>query len=392
MVARSASGSGSMKVASGTSRWALPSGIPRRTPSARASGLASTTGPGSHGRPPRMSGPVGKGSQARARASSSGRWGRWRWSSRIVVGPFVGRGGWIGGLVDEEVVAAETGVALTSFRVQDPEGRVPPRRAVAVAGDERLRPLADDVASEPDPRSAGELETEAGRLGDGGRQAAGQARWLEHDHERLRPTGEGRQTAEPVRDPGGLVRGGQPATGQVEDEQVHRAAGQQRARDGQALVEGLRGDDHEPFEPDAPGDRLDRVEAARQVQPGHDRAGRLGLRREPEDQRGPSARAVAADRDAGRARQAAGTEDRVERREPGVDDPIVGGRGRLGSMRRDRGGCRGGREGEGPVRDRGGRVGRAVPAALGAAAPQRACRLATAAVTSGERVAIGRLD
>ena len=278
-----------------------------------------------------------------------------------MVGPFVGRGGWIGGLVDEEVVAAETGVALTSFRVQDPEGRVPPRRAVAVAGDERLRPLADDVASEPDPRSAGELETEAGRLGDGGRQAAGQARWLEHDHERLRPSGEGRQTAEPVRDPGGLVRGGQPATGQVEDEQVHRAAGQQRARDGQALVEGLRGDDHEPFEPDAPGDRLDRVEAARQVQPGHDRAGRLGLRREPEDQRGPSARAVAADRDAGRAGQAAGTEDRVERREPGVDDPIVGGRGRLGPMRRDGGGCRGGCEGEGPVRDRGGRVARGGP-------------------------------
>ncbi len=75
-IARSASGSGSMKIASGTSRWALPSGIPRRTPRARASGSASTTGPGSHGRPPRMSGPGGKGSEARARASSSGRCGR----------------------------------------------------------------------------------------------------------------------------------------------------------------------------------------------------------------------------------------------------------------------------------------------------------------------------
>ena len=79
MAARSASGSGSTKVASGTSRWALPSGIPRRTPSARASWFASTTGPGSHGRPPRTSGPVGKDREsleARARASSRGRCGR----------------------------------------------------------------------------------------------------------------------------------------------------------------------------------------------------------------------------------------------------------------------------------------------------------------------------
>ncbi len=156
-----------MKVASGTSRWALPSGIPRRTPSARASGFASMTGPGSHGRPPRTSGPGGKGSKARARASSRGRCGRWRWRSRIAVGPFVDRGGWIGGVVAEEVVAAEAGVALATLRVEDPEGRPPPRRAVAIACDQRLRPLADDVASEPDPRPPGELEAEAGRLGDG---------------------------------------------------------------------------------------------------------------------------------------------------------------------------------------------------------------------------------
>ena len=74
--ARSASGSGSTKVASGASRWALASGIPRRTPSARASGFASMTAPGSHGRPPSTSGPVGKGSEARAIASSRGRCGR----------------------------------------------------------------------------------------------------------------------------------------------------------------------------------------------------------------------------------------------------------------------------------------------------------------------------
>jgi hypothetical protein len=112
------------------------------------------TGPGSHGRPPSTSGPVGKGSKARARASARGRCGRWRWRSRIALGPFVD----IGGLcfievsvVAEEVVTTEAGVALAALRVEDPKGGPLSRRAVAVAGDQRLGPLADDVAPEPDP-------------------------------------------------------------------------------------------------------------------------------------------------------------------------------------------------------------------------------------------------
>ena len=232
-------------------------------------------------------------------------------------------GAWIGGLIDEEVVAAEAGVALAALGVEDPERRPPPRRAVSIAGDERLRPLADDVASEPDPRPPGELEAEAGRLGDGGREATGEARRFEDDEERLRPPGERRQPAEPVGDPGRAVRGGQPAAGQVQDEQVHRAPGQQRATDGQALVERLRRDDHEPFEADAAGDRLDRVEAARRGPARRRSSPRLGLGGEPEDERRPAARAVAADRDAGRPGQAAGSQDRIERGEPGVDDAVV---------------------------------------------------------------------
>jgi hypothetical protein len=112
----------------------------------------------------------------------------------MVDGPFVDRGGWIGGLfedlVAEEVVAGEAGVALAAVGVQDPEGRPPPRRAVSIAGDQRLRPLADDVAPEPDPRPPRELETKAGRLGHGGRQPARVARWFEHDEERLRAPGQ----------------------------------------------------------------------------------------------------------------------------------------------------------------------------------------------------------
>ena len=122
---------------------------------------------------------------------------------------------------------------------------------------------------------------------------------------------------------GRAIRGGQPAAGQVEDEQVDRAPGEQRAPDGEALVEGLGGDHDQPFEPDAAGDGLDRVEAAREVEPGDDRALRLGFRREPEDERRPAARTVASDRNARRLREAAGSQDRVERREAGVDDPVV---------------------------------------------------------------------
>ncbi len=125
-----------------------------------------------------------------------------------------------GGLIDEEVVATEAGVAFAAVGVEDPERRPPPRRAVAVAGDERLRPLSDDVAPEPDPRPPGELEADPGRLGDGGGEAAGQARRFEDDEERLRPPGERGQPAEPVGDPRRSIRGGQPAAGQVEDEEI----------------------------------------------------------------------------------------------------------------------------------------------------------------------------
>jgi hypothetical protein len=235
----------------------------------------------------------------------------------------------------EEVVAAEAGVSLATLRVEDPEGRPPPRRAVSIACDQRLRPLAHDVASEPDPRPSGEFEAETGRLGDGGRQATRVTGRFEHDEERLRAPGERRQPAEPVDDAGGLVGGRQPATGQVEDEQVDRAPGEQRATDGQTFVERLGGDDHQPVEPDTAGDRLDRVEAARQVEPGHDRAGVLRLGGEPVDERRPAARAVAADRDARVPWQAARPQDGVERSEPGVDDPVVGGWDRVGTMGRD---------------------------------------------------------
>ena len=272
-----------------------------------------------------------------------------------------------GGLVDEEVVAAEAGVALAALRVEDPEGRPPPRRAVAVAGDERLGPLADDVASEPDPRPPGELEAEAGRLGDGGREAAGQAR-AARARRGASPTRRASAASRPSRS---AIRAGlsvaasrPPGRSRTSRSTERPASSAPPMARPSSSVSGR--DDHEPFEPDAAGDRLDRVEAARQVEPGHDRARDLGLGGEPEDERRPAARAVAADRDAGRPRQAARPEDRVERREAGVDDAVVGVGPRLGTV-------------PGPVGRRAGRAPGPAPGAgsalrAGASRDPRSCR------------------
>ena len=271
-----------------------------------------------------------------------------------MLGPFhMDRGGWIGGLIGgEEIVSTEAGVTLAALRVEDPERRPAPRRAVAIAGDQRLGSLAHDVATETNPRAAGELQAESGRSGHGTCQVAGEAGRLEHHEQRLRAPSQGGDAAEALGQAGRPIRGGEAAAGQVQDEQIDRTAGQQRATDGQPLVEGLRGDDHQPLEPDAAGDGLDRVEALGEVDPGHDGTRRLGLRGEPVDERGPAARAVTAERDARRARQATRTQDGVERREPGPDDPLVevrsGFRFRRGFERHQ---DRYGRQREGPVGD-----------------------------------------
>ena len=242
------------------------------------------------------------------------------------MGPF-GVGG--GGLVDggdrlhEKVVPAEAAVAFTALRIEDPEGRPPPRRAVSIARDQRLRPLPDDVVSEADPRPPGKFEAEPARLGDGAGHRAGEPGWLEDDEERLRPTGEGGQPAQPVGDLVRPVRLREAAARQVEEQQVDRSAGEEAPGDGQTFIEGLGRDDHEPFEPDAARDGLDRVERPGEIEPGDDPTGDLRLRDQPERERGPAARAVAADGDAGRSGQAAGTEDRIEAGEPGGDDPLV---------------------------------------------------------------------
>jgi hypothetical protein len=107
---------------------------------------------------------------------------------------------------------------------------------------------------------------------------------------------------------------------QVEHEQVHRAAGEQRRRDGQALIEIRRRHDDEPLEANATRNRLDRVECLPEVEPRDDRARRLRLRHGSQRNGGFAARARPPQRDAGGSRQAARSQDRVECREPCRDD------------------------------------------------------------------------
>jgi hypothetical protein len=256
-----------------------------------------------------------------------------------MVGPWLEDGGGVGEEVGEERLAEEAGIPAAALRVQDPELRPPPRRTGSVPGDDYLRPLADDVPAEPDPRPLGQLQPEPGRLGDRARDRAGEARRLEDDEKDGGSASQRREPAQPVRDrgrppaiapganPTGEARGGSvrasPIARQVDDEEVHRAARDERPGHRQRLVQGGRLKDDEPFETDPSGDRLDRVEAPGQIDVGNDRAGGLGFGRKPQGEGGLAARGLPPDGQGGRARDPTRAEDGIQRGEPRPDDPLV---------------------------------------------------------------------
>jgi hypothetical protein len=231
----------------------------------------------------------------------------------------------VGGVVPQQLVVEEAGVAFSAVGVEDPELRPPTRRTGPVAGDHHLRQLADDVASQPDPAPPGEFEAETGGLPDGRAQGGGQRRRLQQDQQRVRSAGERREAVEPVGDAG---RSGRrialwlEAGWQIHDEEVHRSPRQERRSDRPALVELLRRDDDQPLQPDAASDGLDGVEAATEVQPGDDRATGLGLGDESEGERRLAAPPGAAEGEARRPRHAAGAEDRIECREARRDNTV----------------------------------------------------------------------
>ena len=244
---------------------------------------------------------------------------------------------------------AEAGVALPAVGVEDPQRRPPPWWAGAIARDDHLRSLADDVAPEPDPRSAGELEPDPRRFSDRALEAPGAAWRLEHDERDPGSPGERRDPRESITESRSRGTGrwscrslrGSHAAGQVDDEQVHRPTREQRAGDRQPLLGIVRGQDDQPLRLDAAGHRLDGIEGCSEVQPGHDRARSLGLRGEPQGQRGSAARDVAAHREPHPARNPAGSEDRIELGEAGRVDPVGvrqrrGGRPEIGNLERHR--------------------------------------------------------
>jgi hypothetical protein len=223
----------------------------------------------------------------------------------------------------EKRLVGQATVALAAFRVQDPQLRPPARRAESVPGDHHLRPLAHDVATQADPRSTGELEPKARRLGERTGDRPGQLGRLEENEQRIRSAGKSGQPMQPLCRPGGTpARTGGPSTDgrQIRDEEIHRSTLEQDTGHRQPFVERLRCQDHEPFEPDATGDGLHRIETPGEIQPGHDGTGRLCLRHEPESERGLAARVISADRQAGLAGNATGAENRVKCGEAGGHD------------------------------------------------------------------------
>lgn len=230
---------------------------------------------------------------------------------------------WVGWVEDvvvgQQRVPGETGIPVAALRVQDPERGPTAGRPIPVMGDQGVRPLPHDIPTQADPGPTGQLQADARGVGDGTLQTGR----IEDEQQALGTSSEGGQATTPVGHPGHRVGPSSPTAGQIEDEQIDRVARQQTARDGQPFVDGGRGDDHEPFEADPAADRLHRIEATAHVEPRDDGTRRLGLRGDAEGEGRPPARAITADGHARGARQPAPTEDRIERREAGPDDPLV---------------------------------------------------------------------
>ena len=235
--------------------------------------------------------------------------------------------------VAQQLVADEARVPGAALRVQDLEVRAPARRPVVVARHRHRAALPHHVPAQADPAGPLQLEAQAARLLDGGRQPPPERVRL-HDHEqRPRAPRECREPAQPVAHAHAADRR-VPAVGQVDDEEVHRPGREERSREGEGLLEVDGGEHDEPFRADPAGDGLHGIEGPGEVQPGDDRARRLRLRREPQGESGLARRSVPAQGDRGGARQPAHAEDGVEGGEPRGHDTPVRVRRRLGRTRR----------------------------------------------------------
>lgn len=185
----------------------------------------------------------------------------------------------------EQAWSAEARVPRPALGVQDRQFGIAARRAVAVPRHRRAAALPHHVAAQPDPAGTPKFEPKPARLVDGGRQSPAQTVRREHDEQGSGAACEGGEAREAVADPDAGHRR-VTAIGKVEDEQVRRPSGEERACEREPLLEVARCEDHEPLGADAARHGLDGVECPGEVEPGHDRPSGLRLCGDLQGERG----------------------------------------------------------------------------------------------------------
>lgn len=201
-----------------------------------------------------------------------------------------------------------------------------------VPGDHHLRALADDIATQADPRPASQLQPEPHRFADRARDALRQTRRFQHDQQAAGSPCKRREPVQPIGDAGGASATVHALWSdvvlaetcwQIDEQQVHGTALEEGTCDAQPLVQRVRRQDDEPLQANTARDGLHGIERAREIQVRHDRAAGLGFCRESEGEGGLAARRVTVHGDRRRTGHAARPQDRIQRREPGPDDAAV---------------------------------------------------------------------
>jgi hypothetical protein len=240
--------------------------------------------------------------------------------------------------LSQELVTSQTGVPQPALGVQDAKLGGSARRPVTVPRDAHLHPLADHVPTQPDPGPPAQLQAERGDLGQGARHRDRQPRRLEDDQLDARLAGQRRQAMQsfaqrcrrqpsppgprrqpsppgPRRQPSPRSASHRQVRRQIQQQQVHHPVLEEQRRHGQRLLDGIRDQDDQPAQRDAPRRRLDWIQAMGQIQVGRDAASRLGLGDSAQGQRRLAAAGLAP-QDRGRiARQPAQPENGVQRPE-----------------------------------------------------------------------------
>ena len=180
--------------------------------------------------------------------------------------------------LSQKLGPGQAGVAQAALRVQDPQFRGPARRPEPVPRHADLRPLADYVPSQPDPRPPAQLQPQRGDLGESAGQSGGKARRLQDDQLNARSPGQRGQPTESLRQSGRRDSSSIQGPGlQVQQQQVHGSILEEHRRHRQRFLERARRQDDQPVQQDAPSHRLHRIQAPGQIQVCRDPAGGLGL-------------------------------------------------------------------------------------------------------------------